>query len=74
VRRSLSRSLDTTHLVDGDGLVRCPRSEHDVEAWRCLSCPQLLAAVRTADGELTEIRCTPPASPLRTPWFLVWDR
>jgi hypothetical protein len=73
VRSSLTRTLETSHLVDEVGLVGCPRRRHDVEASRCLTCAHLLLAVRSADGELTEIRCTPPPGLIRTPWFLVWD-
>jgi hypothetical protein len=67
----LARGLDTCHLVDRDGLVGCPRVGHDVDAARCLTCSELLLAVRDRQGTVREIRCTPPPRDVRTPWDLL---
>jgi hypothetical protein len=74
VRRPLTFHLDTSHLVDTDGRVGCPRAERDVDASACLACAELLLAVRGADGQLVEIRCTPPPRRVHTPWDLLLTR
>jgi hypothetical protein len=71
MRSPLVSRLDTTHLVDEHGLVGCPRAGEDVPASRCLSCAELLLAVRDADGQLIEIRCVPPTRTIRAPWDLI---
>jgi hypothetical protein len=67
----LARGLDTCHLVDGDGFVGCPRVGHDVDVARCLSCSELLLAVRDRTGVVREVRCTPPPRDVRSPWDLL---
>jgi hypothetical protein len=69
-----SRLLDTSHLVDEHGLVGCPRAGQDLDADRCLTCPELLVAVRASDGHLVEIRCNAPVRPARSPWDLLAPR
>jgi hypothetical protein len=66
--------LETTHLVDGNGLVGCPQAGSDVPAARCSSCAELLLAVRDADGQLIEVRCVPPSRSIRFPWDLLEPR
>jgi hypothetical protein len=67
----LARGLDTCHLVERDGLVGCPRAGHDVAVGRCLTCRELLLAVRDGAGTVREIRCTPPPRDVRSPWDLL---
>jgi hypothetical protein len=69
--RDLGRWIDTSHLVDRHGLVGCPHLGRDVEASRCLTCPERLLVVRDSDGELQEIRCNPPPREVRSPWDLL---
>jgi hypothetical protein len=71
MRNPFTSSVDTVHLVDAEGLVGCPRAQRDVAASSCLTCAELLLAVRSADGQLVEIRCTPPSRTVRTPWDLL---
>jgi hypothetical protein len=71
MRNPLVSRLETIHLVDEHGMVCCPRGGADVCASRCLSCVELLIAVRDADGQLIEIRCVPPSRTTRAPWDLM---
>jgi hypothetical protein len=71
MRAHLARGIDTCHLVDREGLVGCPRAGHDVDVSRCLTCSELLLAVRDPDGRLVEIRCSPPPRDVRAPWQLL---
>jgi hypothetical protein len=71
VHAPLARGLDTSHVVDDDGLVGCPRAGHDVDVSRCLTCSELLVVVRDHQGDIREIRCTPPPRRVRTPWGLL---
>ena len=52
----LLRRIDR-RLVDGYGLVGCPRQDRDVELDRCLACRELIGATRGPDGDIVEIRC-----------------
>jgi hypothetical protein len=63
------------HLVDGFGLVGCPRSGTDLPVATCLGCRELQTAVTDDGGRVREVHCVDAPLDLRPcwPWLLGWN-